>query len=259
MFSFIPKKLVTLATISSIVFPLVSTAQRSGAHDHNSIGWYQLNTTTNLGKKWGLHMDYNQRYEPFTGSLFQRLIRPGINFKPNSRWHFRAGYVWVENRPYGDYPANTEGRFTNEHRSYQMAAYRHQYKQLDIRHRVMTEQRWLERTDGYQYANRIRYQVKAQVPVKWKKEQTRFPYLQVYDEIMVAFGKNIPANRYDQNRLGMLAGYHFSKNCQLETGVIHIHQQLQRKLNNQSIFLHNTGLQVNLYVQVDSYSKAKRK
>ena len=34
-------------------------------------------------------------------------------------------------------------------------------------------------------------------------------------------------------------------------------QQLQRKQNNQSIFLHNTGLQANLYVQVNSYKKAK--
>ena len=253
------QKLATLATISYILSPSVSSAQTSGLRDHNSIGWYQLNTTTNLGNRWGLHLDYNQRYAPFSGSLFQRLIRTGVNFKPNNKWHFRAGYAWVENRPYGDFPFNTEGLFTNEHRTYQMAAYRHQWSRIDIRHRVMTEQRWLERTNSYQYANRVRYQVKAQLPITWKSRQNSYPYLQVYDEIMVAFGKNVPTNRYDQNRLGILAGFHFSKNCQLEAGVIHIHQQLQRKQNNQSIFLHNTGLQANLYVQVNGYKKAKGK
>jgi hypothetical protein len=140
-----------------------------------------------------------------------------------------------------------------------MVAYRHQLSRLEIRHRIIMEQRWLERANSYQYANRSRYQIKAQLPITWKNRQVRFPYLQVYDEIMIAFGRNVPSNRYDQNRFGILAGYHFSKYCQLEAGIISINQQLQRKQNNQSIFLHNTGLQANLFVQVDAYKNAKAK
>lgn len=262
----ITPKMATLASFCYILNPLASTAQSGSLHDHNTIGWYQVNTTTNLGTKWGFHADYNQRYEPLQVNLFQRLIRTGINFNPAKTWHLRAGYVWVENIPYGDFPSNSEGNKTNEHRLYQMVAYKHGSKTVEVRHRVITEQRWLERNavagtknSSYVYANRIRYQLKTQFPVKWKFNQTSFPYLQFYDEIMVAYGKNIPSNRYDQNRIGVLAGYHFSKYLQLEAGLIYINQQLQRKLNNQTIYLHNTGLQLNLYAQIDASKKVKGK
>lgn len=258
--------MATLASFCYIMNPLVSAAQSGSLHDHNTIGWYQVNATTNLGTKWGFHTDYNQRYEPLQVNLFQRLIRTGINFKPSKTWHLRAGYVWVENIPYGDFPSNPEGKKNNEHRLYQMVAYKHGSQAVEVRHRVITEQRWLERNpiagtknSSYVYANRIRYQLKAQLPVKWKSNQTSYPYFQLYNEIMFAYGKNIPSNRYDQNRIGVLGGYYFSKYLQLEAGLIHINQQLQRKLNNQTIYLHNTGLQLNLYAQLDASKKVKGK
>lgn len=261
----ITKKIATLASICYITQPLTSIAQSKGLRDHNQIGWYQINTATNLGAKWGIHVDYNQRYEPLSNDLFQRLIRVGVNYKPTSSWHFRTGYVWVENIPYGDYPANSEGYKTNEHRTFQMAAVKHLITKLEIRHRLVAEQRWLERnpvagsgnSNGYQYANRARYQLKTQLPFKWKANQRSFPYVQAYDEVMISFGKNITSNHYDQNRVGVLAGYYFSRQLQLETGIIYIHQQLQRKVNNQTVYLHNTGLQINLYAQLDAGKKVK--
>ncbi len=258
--------MATLATYCSILTPLTGTAQSGKLHDYNSIGWYQLNLTTNLGPKWGLHVDYNQRYEPLQKELFQRLIRAGVNFKPSSAWHFRTGYAWVENIPYGNFPSNSEGLKSNEHRLYQMIAYKHLAGNIEFRHRVMTEQRWLERTptagsknSSYLYANRVRYQLKTQIPIKRKADQQRYPFVQLQNELMVAYGKNVPDNHFDQNRVSLLAGYHFSKQLQLEAGIIHIRQLLQRKINDQSVLLHNTGLQINLYAQLNPTKKATAK
>ena len=46
------------------------------------------------------------------------------------------------------------------------------------------------------------------------------PYVAIYDEIFVGFGKNVNENVFDQNRLGIVIGYNFSPNFKIEAGFL---------------------------------------
>lgn len=229
-------------------------SQSATVHDYNQLGWYQLNVNIDFHKHWGWHGDYNQRYEKIGKDLFQRLFRTGVVYKPNEALQFHAGYVWVENQSYGDFPMDTQGFRFNEHRIYQSAYFQHKTGHLELRHRVVAEQRWLERklTNGqdkaeqYSFANRARYQLRLQYSFRKSLSVRKYPFIAAYDEVLVSFGKSIKNKNFDQNRIGFLAGYKFNKSSQLEIGYIYIKQQLQRKYQDKDIMLHNNVFQLNL-------------
>lgn len=238
-------------------------SQSTTVHDYNQLGWYQLNVNVDFPKHWGWHGDYNQRYERIGKDLFQRLFRTGIVYKHNEAVQFHVGYVWVENQSYGDFPMDTEGFRFNEHRTYQSVYFQHKQGPIEIRHRVIAEQRWLERkptngqekADQYNFANRARYQLRLQHSFRKSLEVRKFPFIAIYDELLVSFGKSIKDKNFDQNRIGFLAGYKFNKSSQLEIGYIFIKQQLQRKYQNKDIMLHNNVFQVNLISTISTGQK----
>lgn len=94
---------------------------------------------------------------------------------------------------------------------------------VDFSHRFMLEQRWvgqyseatLAHEDEYPLLHRMRYMFRLQLPLNGKEMKDRTPYLALYDEIFIGFGKNVKANVFDQNRIGFLLGYRFNKNVRI--------------------------------------------
>ena len=87
--------------------------------------------------------------------------------------------------------------------------------------------------------------IRLQAPLKGREIKDKTPYAALYNEIMIGFGKNVNANIFDQNRIGLLLGYRFSKTLRIEAGYLNQTLQFGRLINGRNIFQSNSGFIVN--------------
>ena len=230
-----------------------SFAQNTRIRDDNSIGWYTYTGTFKLNNKWGVHTEYQWRRENLIPDPQQNLLRVGINYQLNPNVQLRAGYANIETFAYGDIPINGMGKDFTEHRTFQVATITSKIVKVDFSSRFMLEQRWvgrysnanLTKEDEFPLLNRLRYMARFQIPLKGKVIEDKTPYLALYDEIFVGFGKNVNENIFDQNRLGVLLGYRFNRHFRLEAGYLNQIVQLGREVKGSNVFQFNNGLIVN--------------
>ena len=122
-----------------------------------------------------------------------------------------------------------------------------------ISHRLRLEQRWIGKLhtmasdgpDEWVYLNRVRYMPRVDVPLSKKV------YAAAYDEIHIAFGKNVGENIFDQNRIAALMGYKFHPKFRAEAGIINQTLQFGREINNKNVIQSNTGFLVNGYLALN--------
>jgi opacity protein-like surface antigen len=226
---------------------------------NNTIGWFNYFGTFKVSKNIGIHTEYQWRRNNIITHWQQSLLRVGVNYTLNPRIMFRVGYAWIETFPYGEYDLNSLGRDFTEHRIYEMVQLSHKEGIIDFSHRFMLEQRFVGRytsaikttEDEFPLLNRMRYMVRLQIPLKGKEIKDKTPYMALYDEVFVGFGKNVNANIFDQNRLGVLLGYRFNKKIRIEGGYINQTLQFGRQINGKNIFQYNSGLIVNANFNFD--------
>ena len=241
------------------VFSVVARAQNNRLNTYETIGWYNVFGTFRVSDKWGLHAEYQYRRDDVITKWQQSLLRLGVNYQLNPRVLLRAGYAWIETFAYGEIPINGLGRDFTEHRLYQMAQLSHREGTVEFAHRFMLEQRFVgrysseavEKEDEFPLTHRMRYMFRMQVPLKGKEIKDRTPYLALYDEILVGFGRNVNANIFDQNRIGILLGYRFSNAFRLEGGYLNQILQFGRLVNGQNVFQHNNGIIINALFNAD--------
>lgn len=260
-------KLRTLLFVSTLFMlkPHHSSGQNNRLNTSNKIGWYNYFGTFKVSEKFSIHSEYQWRRENTISHWQQSLLRVGVNYQLNPRVLFRLGYAWVETFPYGAYPINGLGRDFTEHRIFEMIQLSHKEGILDFSHRFMLEQRFVGRyssanqttEDEFPLLNRMRYMFKLQFPLKGKEIKAKTPYVAVYDEVFIGFGKNVNANVFDQNRIGALVGYCFNKNIKIEGGYLNQTVQLGRQINGQSVFQNNNGLIVNAIFNFDLTKRPK--
>ena len=167
----ITKKVILMKRISSFFAIFILVASHQHAYSQNNrlntketIGWYNLFTTTKLTGKFSLHAEYQWRREKIISNWQQSLLRVGLNYQPNARVLVRVGYAWIETFPYGEIPINSLGRDFTEHRLYEMVQLSHKEGIVDFSHRFMLEQRFVGRysaasiakEDEFPLLNRIR-------------------------------------------------------------------------------------------------------
>lgn len=188
-----------------------------------------------------------------------------MNYHINSRVLFRIGYGWIETFPYGEIPLNSLGRDFTEHRLFQALQLSHKEGIIDISHRFMLEQRFvgryssaaIQREDEFPLLHRFRYMLRLQAPLKGKEIKDKVPYLAAYDEVFIGFGKNVNANVFDQNRIGILLGYRFNKNLRIEAGYLNQHLQFGRQINGKNVFQNNHGIIVNTNLGLNLATKRR--
>lgn len=247
----------TKLMIKNIIFSLLLVAitqqnfsQNSRIHHKNTIGWYNYFGTFKLSEKWGIHSEYQFRREELITNWQQGLLRVGLNYYINPRVLIRVGYAWAETYPYGDVPLNGMGKDFTEHRAYEMLQLSHKEGIVDISHRFMLEQRFIGRystanlttENEFPYSNRARYMIRVQMPLKGKEIIDNTPYIAIYDEILIGFGKNVNANIFDQNRIGLALGYRFTKGLRVEAGYLNQTIQFGRLINGKNIIQNNNGI-----------------
>jgi hypothetical protein len=243
--------------------PPPTFGQNNRLNTSNQIGWYTYFGTFKLSNKLGLHTEYQFRRNEVISYWQQSLLRIGLNYSLHPAVQVRVGYGWIETFPYGEYPLNGFGKQFTEHRIFQMAQLSQKVGKVDFSHRFMLEQRFVgkyasansTREDEFPLLHRMRYMVRMQVPLKGNEIQDKTPYLAVYDEVFVGFGKNVNANVFDQNRIGVLLGYRFNKTVRLEGGYLNQTLQYGRLINGKNGFQHNNGLIINSNFALDFTKK----
>ena len=158
----------------------------------------------------------------------QLLVRPGLLYRLTDNARVGAGYAFVDTWPYGDQPALR--RFP-EHRTWQQLLLTHASGRVSWQHRYRVEQRWVEvpldaSTGDWRYTNRARYLARLNVPLRGATTDVGEPYLGVYDELFVNWGRNVGRNTFDQNRAAALLGWRVGRNTRVEGGYL---QQLLAK------------------------------
>lgn len=247
---------------------VINTAysQNTRISNHNSIGWYNFFGTFKVNKKWSIHTEYQWRRENTVTNWQQGLLRLGVNYQLNPKVQLRAGYAWIETFPYGEIPINGMGKDFTEHRAFEMVTITDKISIVDVSHRFMLEQRWIGRysnatlttEDEFPFLNRLRYMFRCQIPLKGTEIKDKTPYVAVYDEIFVGFGKNVNENIFDQNRLGILLGYRFNSTVRMEAGYLNQIVQLGREVNSRNVFQYNNGLIINANFNIDLSKKNQK-
>lgn len=241
----------------------ITLGQNNRLNTNNNIGWYNYFGTFKISSKVGIHTEYQWRRNNFLTDKQQGLLRIGINYSLNPRIVFRVGYGWIETYPYGDIPLNGLGRDFTEHRIFEMVQLSHKEGIVDFSHRFMLEQRFVGRyssasvakEDEFPLLNRMRYMMRLQLPLKGNEIKDKTPYFALYDEIFIGFGKNVNANVFDQNRIGVLLGYRFNKNFRIEGGYLNQTIQYGRQIGGQNAFQNNNGLIINTNFNFDLTKK----
>lgn len=251
------QKNIVLLCLIILLIATKTYAQNNRINTSNTIAWTSLMSNIKVKGNWSLQVEYHNRRAQLYKDGQQSLVRLGLNYKMNSQTFFRIGYAWAENFAYGEYPINSLGKTFTEHRIYESLLYTHQLDKVSISHRFMLEQRFIGKylsaasitEDEYTYANRIRYMVKCQIPLKGRQLKNKTPYISCYNELFIGFGKNVNAI-FDQNRCAVLCGYRWNTTTSLEIGFINQQLQLNRSINNWHIFQNNTGIITNLNVNL---------
>jgi hypothetical protein len=83
---------------------------------------------------------------------------------------------------------------------------------------------------------------RAQIPLRGREIADKTPYVAVYDEVFVGFGKNVNENVFDQNRLGLLIGYRFYPKVRIEGGFLSQIVQVGREVGGSNVFQYNNGM-----------------
>lgn len=256
---------LTLISICVILFIQHADlyAQSPRLNTREAIGWYNYFGTVNISRKIGLHTEYQLRRDNLITDWQQSLLRVGVNYQLSPNVLLRAGYAWVETFPYGEFPINSMGKQFTEHRTFQMVQIMQKQRIFELSHRFMLEQRFigsfsspeLVKEDDFNMLNRVRYMFRIQMPLGSKEITDRTPYLAMYDEIFIGFGKNVNANIFDQNRIGVLFGYRHNENIRIEAGYLNQTLQFGRMINDQPVFQYNNGWIMNLIFHLKALKK----
>jgi hypothetical protein len=200
-------------------------------------GWYIYKGDHFFHDKWGINSELHLRRARILDPL-QLVAIGGIHYKLTPDVHLTGSYTFTHTHPYGEAPALNH--FT-EHRLTEQVQLKASYGPFLLQHRFRLEQRFIKRPaqENTTYLNRIRYQLKAVLPLLGATLEEKEPFLVASNEVFINFGENVQANIFDQNRAYAGVGYKLSQAASFEVGYLHQLVQQSNGIN----FLNNHTLQ----------------
>lgn len=244
-----------------------SFGQTNRVLDHNAIGWYVYTGDHTLSKRWALHTEYQWRRIDFVQTWQQSLARLGLVYKLNDRVTVSGGYTLFTTYPYGDYPTADLGVPFPEQRLYEDITVSDQLGRLKLAHRIRLEQRWLGQPStanprhltGWEYQNRVRYQLAGTFPLAGPTIDDGELYLNVFDELFIGFGRQVGNNVFNQNRISGGLGYQVRDNFKLELNYLNqITQHAESDpLTGKPVFEINNGFRLSVSYDLD-FSRRKQ-
>jgi len=169
---------------------------------------------TRLHEKWSLHTEAQYRSFEISPNTEQVMLRVGANFHINNNYSVSIGYAHVPNFAFDkdQFP----GVQVSENRIWQQFLMRNNLGRVNFEHRYRLEQRWLQSNGSNKYLNRIRYLIRATVPLNKKTVEKNTLFLSFYDEIFIHFS-SVP---FDRNRLYAAVGYQVMPKSNVQIGYL---------------------------------------
>lgn len=229
-----------------ITFPGLSFSQEQRLADHNTIGWFVYTGSFTIKPKLAIHTEYQWRRVNGIKNWQQGLFRTGINYAIHKDVSLNAGYAFAEIFSYGDYP---NANAFPEHRIFEQVVLKQTINKIEMSHRITLEQRFVGKVNvannqknvDWIYLNRIRYRLRTEIPVNIKRSTANKWRIILQDELFIGWGKNVGANIFDQNRVGVLLGYKLNKNIKIEAGYLNQILQQGKRVDAKSVFQYNNG------------------
>lgn len=253
----ITKRLVLLC-LAALCTLHSQTTKAQRISDYNTFGWFASFNTIHINKQWSVWLEYQSRRDNLITDWQQLFARTGLQYHLSKDMSAMVGYAFAYTYDYGDY---SPGRHPiPEHRIFEQFQWNDDRYRVDLTHRFRLEQRYIGKViqsaefyqqDGWNYVNRLRYQLRATMPLNHSKMKNKTWYAAAYDEIFIGFGKNVKQNVFDQNRVGLLLGYQLNKTFRAEAGYFNVIQQQGSLVDNKEVFQYNSGLIVNLYLTLN--------
>ena len=167
---------------------------------------------TRLHTKWSLHTEAQFRSYDLEPNTEQLLLRAGINYHYNPNIILTAGYGHIFN--FADDGDVFKPQTADESRTWEQATLKSATGRLFLEHRYRFEQRWIRSNSSTAYKNRIRYLLRATVPINKKTVEKNTVFLTFYDEVFIHVN-NAP---FDRNRLYGALGFQFSPSVNVQAG-----------------------------------------
>lgn len=192
-----------------LLLPLTSVVQ---ATDDTHEVWTSWQHQYRLTQDWQANSDIQLRSQDGGGPWRQIIVRPSVSFTLRPGLSTSVGYAYVENR-------SADGRQSSEHRPWLQLQSQQTFGNGTLSQRVRLEQRFLESNQSDIYSDRARLHVRYQQPLATGKH-----YVAVQNEVFLHLSERDRLNgrTFDQNRLGLLAGWRVSPQWGVELGYSHV-------------------------------------
>lgn len=176
--------------------------------------WLMYFSQTRLHEKWSIHTEAQYRSFQVTPNTDQIMLRIGANYHINTNYSASMGYAYVPNFAFDK--ERFSGVQVSENRMWQQFLMKNNLGRVNFEHRYRLEQRWLQTTNDHKYLNRIRYLIRATIPLNKKTIEKRTLFLTFYDELFIHLS-SIP---FDRNRLYGGIGYQFVPTLNVQLGYL---------------------------------------
>jgi hypothetical protein len=182
-------------------------------------GWLANFHKQNINDKWFIMTDIQTRSSKDLQHVENFLARSTISYKVTSDQVAGIGYAYQgtwENK-------NGKKNFALEHRIFEQYNFDVKLHNLKIANRLRLEQRFLQQNESFNFAQRFRYFLRTQIPLKDHKPFERGTYAALQNEVFVNVqNKEITNNHFfDQNRAYAGFGYRFNKALDIEAGYLY--------------------------------------
>lgn len=197
--------------------------------------WVSINNVMRISGKWGAMADVHLRSNHFFESISFFLVRIGGVYWLTDNTTLAAGHtnIHIAQAQQAFYP------FSHGNWFYQQVQHNSKIGKLSVVSRLRNELRWqqlieMDTIRGTIFSNRIRLLVNCTIPVS---RNYYFPSLNIADELMVQFGKDIVYNTFDQNRIFIGIKQPVSTTLSFDLGYMMV---LQQRTNGYQYNLNHT-------------------
>lgn len=187
----------------------------------DQLTWFQYKGKIGLNQHFSLTLDIQHRRQQFLGYSGQQVFRPGITYAMKEGINLTVGTALFWHNI-----TDNKAAYRFEARPYTFLEWKQPLGKVMITHRSRFELRYNRKTsgdmvlEGFNFNYRAGHKMGLAIPVRirdnpdWRVE--------LYDEVLINFGKRITVNHLDQNRIYLGLKKLLTKTMSAKIGYLYI-------------------------------------
>ena len=226
-----------------LILILILSSRLSAQTTQENSGWFAWFNTYRLSHRWGLYFDGQVRSADNWSYVRNLLLRPGVTYFFDSKNNITVGYAYIGS--YNRLPEPSKNSLS-EHRIWEQYIYLTKIGRVSLQNRFRLEQRFIERQTENLFSQRLRYFVRAIIPLQKQNgpfSEGLFAALQNEIFLNVQNKDDINGSVFDQNRIYGAVGFRFNPKLDLEVGY------MNQYTNGSSNDVSNNIIQMALYTR----------